>query len=166
MKYLIVFCLLSFNVFSQDNTYRNRSLAKYIFYKINTIRAQNGLDTLLWNVKLDSSSLLHARQMALYNFFSHTNSYDTKYEKPKDRALAYGYKYKAIAENLAFYETSLESKITEEEIAKKFITNWVASKGHFKNIMNKEYKEAGVNIIKFITKDRVKYYAVQNFGLE
>lgn len=168
MRIILLLIALSLNQysFSQNNTYRNKSLAKLIFYKINKERAQKGIDTLIWQSKLDSSSLLHATQMAQYGFFSHTNTFDKQFEFLKQRVMYYNYTYKLIAENLAFYETNIDNKITEEEIAQRFINNWISSKGHYKNILSKSYKETGVNIIKFINKDRVRYYAVQNFGLQ
>lgn len=95
---------------------------------------------------------------------------DTK--TPIKRARKAGYKEKLIGENLANTYYNKEQKtekgaiymnVTLEDIASDLVNNiWRYSKGHYKNIIGKEFKDHGVAIV--VDTKLQKVYAMEVLG--
>ncbi|ARV60993.1 hypothetical protein BZZ01_22340 [Nostocales cyanobacterium HT-58-2] len=97
----------------------------------NTERQKAGLQPLKLNLNLTNTAQSHSEDMALRDFFSHTGSNGSSMG---DRALATGYRFSALGENIAAGYT------TPEEV----IQGWMNNPGHRENILNPNYQEIGV----------------------
>jgi uncharacterized protein YkwD len=86
---------------------------------------------LKWNAALEKASFDHSKDMLAKNYFGHispTNTY------PWDRALAAGYQYSVLAENIAV------GVLNESDLVKA----WLASEGHCKNLMHASMVDLGI----------------------
>lgn len=102
--------------------------------ELNAYRAENGLKTLTFNSKLTEASRRHARDLANHGQISHDGSNGSNHA---DRALAAGYKYRFIAENVATGQKSWD------EVFK----GWQNSPGHNENLLNRDVSEFGVALV-------------------
>ena len=101
-----------------------------------------------WNDMLEKAAMVHAKDMARRNYFSHTGK-DGR--SSSDRIMAAGYKFDGYqsylaGENIAFGQESIA----------EVMAGWFKSEGHCKNLMNPGFKEVGVA--------RYNDYWVQDFG--
>lgn len=85
---------------------------------------------LRWNDTIAKAASNHSKDMDINRFFDHRSSDGRNL---RDRFNAVGYKWMAIAENIAYGQ--------KDEYA--VIASWMKSKGHCENIMNPVYKEMG-----------------------
>ena len=97
------------------------------------------------NAKLDTSSQVHAANMASKNFFSHTGL-DGKMK-------AAGYSFSYAGENIAAGNSTVTATMTQ----------WLNSAGHCANIMNKNFTQIGFGY-DYGAASTYKHYWVQNFG--
>lgn len=86
---------------------------------------------LRWNEKLETAARRHARDMSRNDFFDHRGSDGSDIG---DRISAAGYRWGAVAENIAWGD------LTPETV----IEGWFDSPGHCRNLMNPDYEETGV----------------------
>lgn len=98
---------------------------------------------LKWNTLLEAAALRHAKDMSATNTFSHTGSDGSTMS---GRITATGYKWMALAENIASGYPNLLG----------VINGWVSSAGHCKNMMSANFTELGAA--------KVGTYWVQDFG--
>lgn len=105
---------------------------------------------LVWNEKLQLSAYEHAAQMAATNLFSHT-SLDGR--ELRDRALATGYNYKMLGENIAAGQVDITAVVKA----------WLHSPPHCKQMLHSELTEVAVACV---AKRRAFYvrYWVMNLG--
>lgn len=99
----------------------------------NEIRAQNGLEPLKENPRLDDAASLKAENMLLEQYFSHYS--------PTNQGLAswlgkINYNYLFAGENLAMGFAD----------AADVVNGWVRSKTHYANIIDPDFKEIGVGM--------------------
>lgn len=80
---------------------------------------------------LNRAALIHSQDMAKNDFFEHQGSDGSKVG---DRATRVGYRWRAVAENIAI----------GAETAEIVVTGWLNSPGHCMNIMSPDYSEMGV----------------------
>ncbi|MFN3606233.1 MAG: CAP domain-containing protein [Cypionkella sp.] len=125
---------------------------------INAQRAQVGCGALKLHPALQKAAAGHASAMAAQNFFSHTGKNGSKL---KGRINAAGYKWRAIAENIAAGQTS----------AAQVVSVWMQSAGHRQNMLNCAYSETGLAVVHQPDDQPIKgnsypfyYYWVQTFG--
>jgi uncharacterized protein YkwD len=98
---------------------------------INGERQDAGLPELQVDIRLADAALVHALDMALFDYMSHTGSDGTN---PADRALEAGYEYVAIGENVAAgFPTAAE-----------VVAAWMGSPGHRANILGASFAQLGV----------------------
>ncbi|KAG2526028.1 hypothetical protein BBO99_00004324 [Phytophthora kernoviae] len=90
---------------------------------VNKQRAAAGLSALCMNNKLHSSAQGHSNDMAINNFMGHTGSNGSTMSQ---RITATGFKWTAIAENVAAGQTTVDSVMTA----------WMNSSGHKANILS------------------------------
>lgn len=119
-----------------------------MFDLINAARVKNGLTPLKWEERARTSSRLHSQDMALKNYFNHTNQEGLS---PFDRMDAAGMQYIYAGENIA-------NGFTSSIFAHEALMN---SLGHRKNILNVNYTHVGIGI-QFQNVTKVPYYT-QNF---
>jgi uncharacterized protein YkwD len=98
---------------------------------------------LVWNNTIALAALGHSQDMDNKRFFDHNSSNG---KNLRDRFDAVGYKWMAIAENIAFGQKN------EYDV----VNAWFKSKGHCENLMNPVYKEMGAA--------KVGIYWTQDFG--
>ena len=85
---------------------------------------------LTWNEALAQTSLVHSRDMATRNYFSHQ---DKNGDLAGKRATRAGYRWQSIGENIA----------AGQGAAKQVVAGWLASPAHCFNIMNADFTEMG-----------------------
>lgn len=102
------------------------------------------------NATLEHAALLHAQDMAANNFLGHEGSSGSL---PGDRAMAAGYAWSNIGENIAAGQT------TAEEV----VGTWLASSRHCENLMSPDYTETGIAHAVSRSSDKGTYW-VQIFG--
>ena len=138
------------------------SLERRVQDRINDERSDRKLRELDWDERLSRIARAHSEDMARRHFFNHVNP-DGK--TPTDRGKAAGYDCRkahgtyyrvGLAENL--YQGSLYSRIrisgaerrydwnSPEDIARQSVVGWMKSPGHRRNILDKDYSQAGVGI--------------------
>lgn len=85
---------------------------------------------LQWSDRLATAAQLHSNDMSRRKNLSHTGSGKSN---PGSRAVAAGYKWSFVAENIAMGQQTVD----------EVMSSWVNSPGHCKNIMNKNASEIG-----------------------
>jgi hypothetical protein len=80
---------------------------------------------------LDQAAQVQATDMATHNFFAHEGS---DASRPSDRITRVGYKWRAVAENIAAGYREIDP----------VIQGWIDSPGHCANIMNPVYTQMGI----------------------
>jgi uncharacterized protein YkwD len=97
------------------------------------MRAEHGLGSLSWNSQLAAAAKAHSDDMSANRFMSHTGSDGSL---PWDRAIAHGYSYSFVGENVAWGYRS----------AGTVFDAWMNSPGHRANILRPEFTEIGIGI--------------------
>ena len=119
---------------------------------------------LVWNEKLYKSSYEHTQDLIRSQTFSHEGSGTQsdwtgmvlgKASLLKERVATYGYQWKTIGENLGA-GTKIDS-------AEKMVEGWLKSDHHCSNLMNPNFTELGMVLIKD-NSSKYTYYWTQNFG--
>jgi uncharacterized protein YkwD len=118
----------------------------------NIEREKAGLPRLKENLKLDSSADKKANDMLVKQYFAH--------ESPSgvgvaDLAKEANYDYIEIGENLALGNFKDDQTLVEA---------WMNSPGHRANILNSQYQEIGVAVIRGKFEGKNTWFAVQHFG--
>ena len=120
----------------------------------NQERTSRGIAPLAVHMTLVSVGQNHSQDMALRDFFSHTNPNG---QAPWDRMTAAGYPWTAAAENIAAGYSSPAS----------VMAGWMGSTGHRNNILNPNLEEIGVGYY-FHSPDfgsvNYTHYWTQTFG--
>ncbi|WP_438943569.1 CAP domain-containing protein [Pseudomonas zhanjiangensis] len=93
-------------------------------------RAFTAAPALTWDARLAKAALLHSRDMAEHDYFSHRGR-DGSYADL--RATRQGYRWRRIGENLAAGQNSVE----------QVVAGWLSSPEHCANIMNPRFTEMG-----------------------
>ncbi|BAZ18026.1 hypothetical protein NIES4071_99080 [Calothrix sp. NIES-4071] len=121
---------------------------------IQRANANQGLQPLVLNDKLNQVAYSHSQEMALSDYFSHSG---VNKSSPQDRAARAGYQYRYFGENIA------AGYVTPQEV----VDAWMTSAGHRANILNPNYKEMGVGYY-YLESDtgsiNYNYYWTQDFG--
>ncbi|RZJ19781.1 MAG: CAP domain-containing protein [Haliea sp.] len=94
-------------------------------------QAQPAAGVLAWNDKLFSAAARHSVDMASRNYFSHTSPEGVD---AAGRAVAEGYRWSALGENIAAGDVSVEG----------VMATWINSEGHCRNIMNPVFADVAV----------------------
>jgi uncharacterized protein YkwD len=114
----------------------------------NQARAREKLPPLKLNALLSKAATAHSANMGRKGELSH--KLDGKW--PRDRVKAAGYDYASVGENIA---------VTEIDPPEKIVQKWLESPTHCENIMNDEFRELGVGIVR---NDKGEIYYTQVFG--
>jgi uncharacterized protein YkwD len=99
---------------------------------------------------LDQAAQLQATDMAQHNFFAHEGSDGSR---PSERITRVGYKWRAVAENIAAGYREIDP----------VIEGWIDSPGHCANIMNPVYTQMGI-AFDVNSKSESGVYWSQTFG--
>src|SRR5712691_6951549 len=141
---------------------RVSDLERRVHDLINKEREEEKLTALAFDERLSTIARAHSRDMARRNFFSHVNP-DGRDPTARGKLAGYACRKEygnsfteGLAENL--FQGSLYSRVhfrgdrksydwnTSEEIAKQGVKGWMSSPGHRRNILQKNYSQAGVGV--------------------
>ncbi len=162
---------------AQDKLFTNQNLSKQletleilIHHKIDSLRAKKKLESLENDVYLKKAAQLHADWMNEKEKLTHFQN-KSKTKTPQDRVEMVGGKISAIGENVAYtlFNTEIRDKkgklfinSTYQQVANDLVQMWRNSKGHYKNIITKDFSKTGIALsVDFETN---KIYATQVFG--
>lgn len=108
--------------------------AQSVLDATNAERVAAGCPALTLNAKLSQAAQLHAQDMLLNDFFSHTGSDGATIGT---RVTRQGYHWRRVGENIAAgYPT-----------ASSTVEGWMSSPGHRQNLLNCSYTEMGVGYL-------------------
>jgi len=119
----------------------------------NIQRAEYGLPPLKESAKLDSSAEIKVEDMFENQYFAHSSPSGVGVKELTEMV---GYEFIAIGENLALGNFQNDETLVQ---------GWMDSPGHRENILNTQYREIGVAVIKGLFKGETTWLAVQHFGL-
>lgn len=119
----------------------------------NSQRQKYGLSPFKESSKLDASAELKVKDMFSQQYFNHTAP-DGK--GVKDLVEKVGYQFITIGENLALGNFKNDEAL---------IQAWMDSPGHRANILNPNYQNIGVAVLKGTFQGETTWLAVQHFGL-
>lgn len=105
------------------------------FGLINELRAETGLEPLVWSDDLAGVGRLHSQNMAEFRFFSHRGM-DSKLVSDRADALKVG-KWRSIGENIAF------SRGYADPVAKA-VELWLGSAEHKRNLLDATWVESAI----------------------
>ncbi|TVQ19221.1 MAG: CAP domain-containing protein [Leptolyngbya sp. DLM2.Bin15] len=133
---------------------RRLTQAEQIWNIVNQQRQMQGVPALALNTQLNSSAQLHSDNMAVQDFFNHT---DHLGRGSRDRIVAAGYSPWYSGENIAAGNST----------ARDTMNQWMNSPGHRANILSVNYTEIGVGY-RYLSNDtgsvNYNHYWTQNFG--
>lgn len=115
----------------------------------NETRAGVGVSPLTLDPALSEVAQAHAVDMAVRDFFSHTNPDG---ESPFDRMRAAGVDFGYAGENIAWYPS-----------AESAVSGWINSPGHYNNMVNTHYNKIGIGVYMAKPNAPGNYYYVQLF---
>lgn len=98
---------------------------------VNSIRAQAGLSELRIHPKLQAAAEYHARDMATRNYRGHKSPEGNNHG---DRALAHGYEYCYLSENIGQGQENLN----------EIMQDWLDSRPHRRNLLSRRAAEFGL----------------------
>lgn len=124
--------------------------------RANAFRAESGLAPLAPERALQEAARAFAAYMAESDRYGHEADGRT----PAQRSEAAGYRWCAVAENIAYVMGS--AGFTTDELARRLMDGWIASPGHRRNLLDGDMTQTGVAIAQSASSRR--YYAVQLFG--
>ncbi len=117
----------------------------------NSVRLRHGLSTLRLVERLNQCAHWMAADMAVHGYFGHKDRLGRLVD---GRADAFGYRWRAIAENLA----------GGQESPQEAIQDWMDSPGHRRNMLDPNFTEIGLARVKF-PGSKYREYWVQVFGV-
>jgi uncharacterized protein YkwD len=116
-------------------------------------RAANGkLPALKENTVLDAAALSKANDMFTNQYFEHVSPSGVA---PGQLIERFGYLYIEAGENLILGNFASEQEVVQD---------WMNSPGHRANILNKNYTEIGVAVVKGTYQGKTVWIGVQEFG--
>jgi len=118
---------------------------------LNLERKSRNLPVLVENEKLNQSAFLKAKDILEKDYFSH---FSPEGLSPWHWFRLTGYHYQLAGENLAI--GFLDSKEVHDA--------WMASPSHRQNILNKDYQEVGIAVLKGEFNGNEVYVVVEHFG--
>ncbi|MBA3664904.1 MAG: CAP domain-containing protein [Bacteroidetes bacterium] len=148
-----------------------RFLEHLIKEKIDEVRIQHGLKILYNDSILYVAAKFHANYLFTKGALSHTEPENKIMETPQKRADHFGAVNYLVGENVAFTivnspvkdkKGKIHTNSTYDETATDFVTMWVNSPGHYKNIITPDYNATGVAV--WTDEKTGRIYAVQKFA--
>jgi uncharacterized protein YkwD len=130
------------------HTQAQSTFAQEVVVLTNYIRAQQGVPPLKAHDTLTNAAEWMSADMAINNYFSHT---DSQGRRSWDRFDAFGYPWIATGENIAASQPS----------PAEAMQTWMESPAHRANILNPDFTETGVG---YYQGGRYNHYWVQDFG--
>ena len=114
-----------------------RALERRTLEGVNEIRVKRDLQSLEYHEGLTVLARFYSREMARFDFFSHTGADGSKLA---DRAENNGLSYQSIGENL-------HSSRGYDDPVPVALDGWMNSRGHRKTMLNDTYTHTGVGVV-------------------
>ncbi|MGZ8272966.1 MAG: CAP domain-containing protein [Burkholderiaceae bacterium] len=131
-------------------------VAARVTQQTNAFRAVHKLSALQVNQTLAAAAQRFAEYMASTEQYGH----EADGRQPAERALAQGYEYCSVAENIGYQFSS--RGFTTEELAERLVEGWEQSPEHRRNMLLPQVVDIGVGVAR---SDRTqRYFGVQMFG--
>lgn len=131
-------------------------VARLVAQQTNAFRAANQLPPLEVSATLTDAAQRFAEYMASTEHYGH----EADGRKPAERALAQGYEYCVVAENIGYQFSS--RGFATEELAERMIEGWEQSPEHRRNMLLPQVVDIGVGVARSARTQR--YFGVQLFG--
>lgn len=131
-------------------------VAALVAQQTNAFRAANKLPPLEVSRTLAEAAQRFAEYMASTEQYGH----EADGRKPADRALAQGYEYCIVAENIGYQFSS--RGFATEELAERLIEAWEQSPEHRRNMLLPQVVDIGIGVARSARTQR--YFGVQMFG--
>jgi uncharacterized protein YkwD len=122
----------------------------------NQFRRAEGLGGVKPGHALEKAARYFAGYMAASDRYGHSADGAT----PAQRAVAHGYDYCLVSENIAYQWNN--TGFATAELARDFFEGWKKSPGHRRNMLEREATDTAVAVAKSPRTQR--WYAVQMFG--
>jgi len=135
-----------------DNVNFSPQIEQLIFTKVNEERSRAGMSTLSYSGIMEKYARIKSQDMGDRNYFDHRNPEGELITAQMARD---GISYRAWGENIAYIGGISDIN----EVADQFMTNWMNSEGHRKNILSPDFTSIGVGVYKAGN----RYYATQEF---
>jgi uncharacterized protein YkwD len=119
--------------------------------RVNAERKTVGAPALTANSRLDLAAQRHAEDMLARHYFAHESP---EGKTVRERARAAGYDWRAIGENIA------EGQLSVDEV----METWMHSPGHRRNILDRDFRELGVGLALGRSGGEWQVVWVQTFG--
>ena len=132
------------------------AVAALVTQRTNTLRAANKLPALHVSRTLADAAQRFAEYMASTEHYGH----EADGRRPADRALAQGYEYCIVAENIGYQFSS--RGFATEELAERLVEGWEQSPEHRFNMLHPQVVDIGVGIAR--SERTRRYFGVQMFG--
>jgi uncharacterized protein YkwD len=113
-----------------------------IFYATNWQRDKNFQKPLKYSAALEKAAFEHSKDMIKHHFYSHTSPVEGK-ETHSKRIRAEGVHGQYTGENIAYRSHVTDTYLNQ---AKQFVTGWMESPGHRRNILNGSYQYIGCGV--------------------
>ena len=149
--FLLKLTIIPFSVYFPESAFFADLTKIDLIEFTNKSRDSLGLATLKENPKLNEAAFLKANDMLEKDYFAHNSPEGVT---PWSFIKGVGYNYRFAGENLAI--CFLDSSEVHQA--------WMDSPSHQKNILNPNYKEIGIAVIKGIFQDKETTLVVQMFG--
>ena len=124
-----------------------------IISRVNSVRAEAGLQALTIDSRLTQSAQAKATDMASMGYFAHGSPEGYRMGHWINGA---GYTYSLAGENLAKGFTSID----------RLMNAWVASPSHYQNLIEPKFVNIGIGIAEGVYQDQPTVFVVQHFGVE
>ena len=131
-------------------------VAGLVAQQTNAFRAANKLPALEVSRTLTEAAQRFAEYMASTEQYGH----DADGRQPAERALAQGYEYCVVAENIGYQFSS--RGFATDELAERLVDGWEQSPEHRRNMLMPQVVDIGVGIARSNRTQR--YFGVQMFG--
>ncbi len=119
----------------------------------NSHREKHNLPLLEENLKLNISAAIKTENMLTEQYFDHISPSGEEVDNLADAA---GYQFVIIGENLALGDFQNDQALVQ---------GWMDSPGHRENILNPQYQEIGIAVLRGEFAGRITWLAVQHFAL-
>lgn len=145
----------------------NRTRVERLIHQyVNRERTERGLPPLSFDRELRDIARYHSRDMGVNGYFAHGSpggeTFADRYERfgYNCRVSTGGNRYLTGAENIA-YRTGYRHN--ENTIAQRFVSGWMDSPTHRKNILTEHWNNEGIGVYVSQSDGRRTIYATQNF---
>ncbi len=130
----------------------NVSLEKEVIAILNTVRKQRGMPALIWDEDLARAARYQSFDMATQHYFSHAS-----YDRIDGRLIRIGNTFDRIKKFYTKGFVNSENLAAGNATAKGTYTQWYNSKGHNRNMFNKNSTKVGVGLY-YDKNSPYKYY--------